>query len=328
MINMQISEQIDIDRITLSQDPIFIVGSPRSGTTLLQCLLATQDNLYSLPETHYFNIISRFIEMDDNGFIESACLNTVFGQITKEMGLGFPRRALDRITAMAEEKQLKPKKLFELVIFPCLYEQVGDYDLTRIRWIEKTPDHLHYLEKLTEFYPNSKVVCILRNPIYVAHSRRTHFLHEKDWRVTTFAYEWNHMIFVIEDFKEKYPKRIYLLRYEDLVENVEEQMTSLCRFLDIEIRLHLLEGYRAVSERVILPWEKWKQDVTANKIINRNNLWKKQVGLLDILRIQRITEENMKKYGYEISLKIIQTIFNIVAGSISTISERVRKIDN
>ena len=45
-----IPDKIDFD------SPIFIVGFPRSGTTLLQTMVSTQKNILSFPETQFFNI--------------------------------------------------------------------------------------------------------------------------------------------------------------------------------------------------------------------------------------------------------------------------------
>ena len=38
---------------------LMIVGSPRSGTTLLQTILATQTELFTLKETHFFRHLQR-----------------------------------------------------------------------------------------------------------------------------------------------------------------------------------------------------------------------------------------------------------------------------
>jgi len=35
--------------------PFFIIGTPRSGTTLLQCILATHSKIAMAPETHLFS---------------------------------------------------------------------------------------------------------------------------------------------------------------------------------------------------------------------------------------------------------------------------------
>ena len=35
--------------------PVFVVGCPRSGTTLVQCILSASSSAFSLPETHFFS---------------------------------------------------------------------------------------------------------------------------------------------------------------------------------------------------------------------------------------------------------------------------------
>ena len=39
--------------------PIFVVGCPRSGTTLVQCILSASSDAFSLPETHFFSSVQQ-----------------------------------------------------------------------------------------------------------------------------------------------------------------------------------------------------------------------------------------------------------------------------
>ena len=56
-------------QLILPQNPVFIVGNGRSGTTLLQSLLATQNGVYSFPETHFFSHVYPLLESDSGGFL-------------------------------------------------------------------------------------------------------------------------------------------------------------------------------------------------------------------------------------------------------------------
>src|SRR5262249_28338226 len=38
--------------------PVFVVGCPRSGTTLVQCILSASSHAFSLPETHFFSEVA------------------------------------------------------------------------------------------------------------------------------------------------------------------------------------------------------------------------------------------------------------------------------
>lgn len=308
----EFNQQIVLDEIILPQDPIFVVGFPRSGTTLLQALLATQEGIYSLPETHFFCDISNLIETDENGRIEGLCLTKVFERIKQKMGLEFPRPVADRIILLAEKKELSSKQLFEMIVFHFLYEQIDDYYSTKFRWIEKTPYHFAHLDTILKFYPSAKFAAIIRNPVPTINSTKK-LVNLPKVSVPVRAYRWNYMIRLIENFRERHPRRIYLLRYEDLVQNLEREISTLCDYLDIEMNIELLNRYKDVSSRFILPWEMWKNDVRSKEISNTNK--SHRVPLLDVLIIQHFTQENMQKYGYGISFPSIQRAFDFFASS-------------
>ena len=99
---MKFSDHIDLHKINLPQDPIFIVGYPRSGTTLLQSLLATQENVYSMPETHFFTAISRSIKTNEKGYVEATCLSQIFKELSRVMNLEFSQNAANSVFQIAE----------------------------------------------------------------------------------------------------------------------------------------------------------------------------------------------------------------------------------
>src|SRR4051794_7029657 len=52
------------DCMTGLDRPIFVVGAPRSGTTLVQCILSANSQAYSLPETHFFSVVLPALGVD------------------------------------------------------------------------------------------------------------------------------------------------------------------------------------------------------------------------------------------------------------------------
>lgn len=310
---MEFNKRINIDKIELPQDPIFLVGFPRSGTTLLQSLLATQKNIYSLPETHFFRIISQFIETDENNCIEISCLHQAFKEIKRMIGLEFPQPVTELLLSMAEEKKLDQKKLFEIVVFPYLYDQVHGYALTDIRWLEKTPSHFYVLDKILTLYPDAQIVIIIRNPIAAIYSRKKSIPQEKNYSVDKLAHQWNEMIKLTEDFRERYQNSIYVLKYEDLAEKTEDTMNLLCEFLNIEINADQLGTFKDISKTFIQPWETWKNDVKSKEISNTNEFRIKEMSMIDILKIQHITQGNMLEYNYNVLYKNIQAVFILIA---------------
>jgi hypothetical protein len=302
------NERIKLNKISLPQDPIFVVGFPRSGTTLLQTLLATQEGLYSLPETHYFSNVSRAIRTDENDLIESACLSEVFESIRQMMGLEFPRAVADEIAHMADRKELAYKRFFEIIVFHYMNEQIENPYSTRFRWIEKTPVHFYQFDRILGLYPAAKFVAIIRDPRPTISSNKKAL---PEWREPTriLAFRWNQMTRILENFRKRHADCIYVLRYEDLVENVEKEMDALCAFLGTAVNLGLLKAYKDKSRTLILPWEQWKDGVRAGEIANTNNLHR--TSLIETLIIQCFAQEGMIKFGYPILFPRLQRVFDI-----------------
>jgi hypothetical protein len=303
--------EIDLDSVRLPQDPVFIVGCSRSGTTLLQALLMTQENAYSLPETHFFSIISRSISTDRDGFLKSSCLPEVLKDVKMMMGLEFPPATKATLFSMAEQKRLDKKTLFELILFPFLHRQIQKYDLQDIVLIEKTPFHFTAMEEIVELYPRARFIGIIRHPVAVTTSRKKNINQDKNLTIKTLASQWNRMIFLCEKFQEKNQERIYLLKYEDLVQNVSQKMSELCRFLNIKYKPDLLKKYKDLTDCIILPWETWKRNVSKESILNTNEATIKAARLFDAIRIQSVTKKYMKKYQYEILFPKSQKIWDV-----------------
>jgi hypothetical protein len=303
-------DKIDLGTIRLPQDPIFIVGCSRSGTTLLQALLMTQENVYSLPETHFFSIISGSIITDGKGFLKTSCLPEVLKDVKMMMGLEFPAATKGRLFSLAEQKCLDKKAFFELIVFSFLYRQIQKYDLQSIVLIEKTPFHFTAMEEIVKLYPKARFIGIIRHPVAVITSRKKNIIQDKNLAIKKLATQWNRMISLCENFQEKKQEQIYLLKYEDLVQNVSRKMSELSRFLNIKYNPDLLEKYKDVTDGVILPWETWKRSVSKENILNTNEATIKEARFFDAIRIQSITKKYMKKYQYDILFPKSQKIWD------------------
>lgn len=99
--------------LLLRQDPIFVVGYPRSGTTLLQSLLATQADLFSLPEVHFFYIVRQKLVVKDDR-IQPECLEATIETIRERVRLSTNLET--HLRQQAEAQALSPKMLYEAII--------------------------------------------------------------------------------------------------------------------------------------------------------------------------------------------------------------------
>ncbi len=286
----------------LPQNPIFIVGYPRSGTTLLQRLLVTQPGVYSFPETHYFCVIEKQLLFNENRNILPSCLNNVFEKIAEKMEFRFTTEETNLIINRAHENRLSSKDLFEnIVIRFLIHFHPVVQRLHTFNWIEKTPNHAHFLERIVEFYPDAHILHIVRHPVPAIFSRKLKFPFNKDIPLEELARRWNRILEDIEDFSELFPGNIYTFRYEDLVEDTETELAAVGDFLNISINPDLLSSIKQknYSESFVLPSETWKLNDLARDVSNTNEDYRKLITPQEAESIEMITLKGMIKYGYQ-----------------------------
>lgn len=246
---------------------IFIVGSPRSGTTLLQNLLANQVYINTFPETHFFHTLCN--------------QNIVFHKLNV-----FPNLKTEvLIKSLSSELQLKPNKVKNKNFFNKyfygywirLFSQILDKDTlnnSKEVWIEKTPLHLHYIPIIENYIENTHFIHILRNGLDVVASVYNYSKkHSTEWSgersIDQCLNRWKRDIQFSKENIHK-PNHSFLL-YEDLV---SEKRTEVLSSLFIELDLHynktlFNEIDKDIFTKTVQDFEPWKKGVL-NKIENTN----------------------------------------------------------
>src|SRR5207244_597995 len=116
------------------QRPIFIVGCPRSGTTLVQCILSASAEAFSLPETHFFSHVLQAIDSAPQMPIGSKEIRFARQAFETEAELTLPGSFWSALEGRSEVRALD---LF-LAVVEYYRPAVG----RGLRVIEKTPRHV------------------------------------------------------------------------------------------------------------------------------------------------------------------------------------------
>src|SRR4051794_12588174 len=184
--------------MTTTPRPIFIVGCPRSGTTLLRLMLDSHRNISCGPETHFLTDLAKLTD-----------------ESWRRLGLfGFPK----------EYWHGKVADFFESF-------QV-DYARRRgkTRWADKTPIYTPILGFVTELFPTSQIIHVIRDGRDVVASHREKW----GWRSgTRSTRKWPRYVRIARDVGAMLPPERYLeVRYERLVADPEAVMREVLGFLD------------------------------------------------------------------------------------------------
>ena len=211
---------------------VFVVGCPRSGTTLLQRMLDSHPMLTIANDTHF---IPRAIKGSTQG--GDPALTPELVQSVRHYHrfhrLGLADSAVDRAAR-------GPNTYSEFV--SALYRELANSKGKPLAG-EKTPDYVKQLPLLHRLFPQAKIIHIIRDGRDVALSL-LEWAHEKKgpgrfklWKqnpLATSALWWSRMV----ESGRKHgrhigPDHYYEVRYEDLVTDSERELRRIADFLDL-----------------------------------------------------------------------------------------------
>lgn len=177
--------------------PIFIVGSPRSGTSLLRLILDSHPSIACGPETHVLS------DMDDS--------------------LG---RHWVRLQRYGAEKE------FWHGAYAEVFERFqADYAARRgkTRWADKTPSHAQHLEFVTTLFPEAQVLHVIRDARQVTASALARWGWRRAW---TMPATWQRSVTMARAYGNgAEPGRYREIRFEQLVGATEETLRGVFEWL-------------------------------------------------------------------------------------------------
>lgn len=251
---------------------IFIVGFPRSGTTLVQSLLASHSALTSFTESHFFSrhftplrplawaVLGKDPSARVREFLEEN------GEAPPEAAAWFAR--LGRSAARA--KPLLPLQSAEaarrfLDVLDQLARRRG-----RTGWIEKTPRHLRYVPFLERISGRGRTrfLHVLREGVdAVASLEQASPNWETPYDLEAGARRWNADV-ALSLRRVGMPADCFVL-YEDLTASPEDTVRRLLAELGLAWEPGLLDRYTDTARRVTTGEEPWKAETGGS--IRRSN---------------------------------------------------------
>ena len=294
--------------IFISEDPIFIVGFPRSGTTLLQLLLSNAPETKTLPETHFFTTL-RIMGYFDNGNFDKDFFEE---RISRFLGLEY---SLPRKYFILEQginyKILK--ELFESVI-SCYFENHSKKSTFRL--IEKTPGHLKHVRNIYRLYPKAKFIYIRRNPLNAIQSFINKLPGGKQKDIIALARKWQAGDNLFREFFKENIANCYVISYEELITNPHKELLDLSDFLGFsEFECDLSNLNR---KELFIQEESWKTNDFEKGDIRRDETEIKWTAR-QLFRLIYVLEEEIAKNNWISSdirvrfiyyvVKVIKTIY-------------------
>jgi len=273
---------------------VFIVGMPRSGTTLLNYILHTHSKISIAPETHFFDkFFSKYENFNSYSHSKKIeLLNSYLNNEDIEI-LDFTKEEKKQIIDNAVLSDFELKKTF--------YEILKKYSEKNNSKIlgEKTPAHLEYIEILNKWFPNAKFIIIYRDPRDVCLSLKN--VPWNNGNSETNARRWNRYIELSNKYKQnnQISSKLLEIQYEELILTPISIIKKICSHIEVSYEEQMLKYYENTTikskELKLVTWkDKNKESIDKNNF----NKWINKLSLDEIKIIETITSSNLEKKGY------------------------------
>jgi len=186
--------------------PIYICGMPRSGTTLVEQIIASHNDVYGAGELVYIQkLIKEYFLVENELSIE---------KVKEELEV---------------EENFINKEYFKMMDFHKFKEN---------NFTDKAPQNYRWLGILKIFFPNCKIIYCKRNAKDNCLSIYKNFFAADDMKwafdQSDIANYYNLHLNLMDYWKSKLGNFIYEINYENLVSNKEEEVKKLIKFCDLE----------------------------------------------------------------------------------------------
>jgi len=217
---------------TKNDQPFFVIGYSRSGTTLLRLMLNAHPDLYVPKESQVFQFVPRIagsLVRDNNDLTRIIKWMKAEPNFTEK----FP---ISRFEEFAQTRLPLPLP----VLFQALYRiSAADIGKPHARWGHKKPEDWPFTYKLMEWYPEAQFIHIVRKPHDSVASMETHLSQNLRLRsvVPTYihaAWKWRECQRAQRIIAPRLGKnRYFRVHYEDLVHDPRTILAKLCEFLKL-----------------------------------------------------------------------------------------------
>ncbi|MFD2543287.1 sulfotransferase family protein [Lacinutrix gracilariae] len=205
----------------------FIVGMPRAGTTYLTKVLNNHPNIVCSGETLYYG--RKFVTPNDSGNYSEKEVGMIFNNLINQSW--DPKIINDAKPKIKKELDIYHANISKEVTVNTPLDVFGKVlcDIhNKEQFIEKTPHHIQYINRIKKYNPEAKFIALVRNPYTFMLSYKfqgqqknevVRSIFEKIYHPISCALVWRKNYNAISTAKNNFPKDVLVIETEALKSN-------------------------------------------------------------------------------------------------------------
>ncbi|MFI6293268.1 sulfotransferase family protein [Nonomuraea sp. NPDC050790] len=278
----------------MSDRPIFVIGCPRSGTTMLQLMLHSHPRVAVPPETRF--LVPAYYRRRVFGDLRVASARQALAQwIATDKNTKFRELKIDKDDYVRESAE-GPGSLGSVIgtAFRMYADRFG-----KARWGDKRPSYVKQVDLLLRLFPDAQFIHLIRDGRDCVSS-----LKEMPWYTLDSFHAvstWAEAIDAGAKLRKTMPEDSYYeLRYEDLTDDPATEMKKLCHFLEEDFDPAMLSPREAAQ--VAVPVHKvWHSNTHGEVTKSRVGSWATRLEDWEISLCEQVLGERLEAMGYELT---------------------------
>lgn len=277
----------------MSDRPIFLVGCPRSGTTLLSVMLHAHPRIAMPPETRFLMAVYH--------------QRARFGDLTDPANRRRLARYITRSGGRFSDLDIRRRKVVRDIVAgpPTIGSAAGavwrEFARSRgkARWGEKRPAYWKDLDAVLRLFPDAQVIHLIRDGRSCVAS-----LTQVDWwksgtigAMTTWSLAQRELGRVGRGL----PAGAYhRLRYEDLLADPHAELTRLCSFLGEDFDAAMLR-FSGAAQDIVPDRKTWHVRTRGELDPSRTEAWRGVLEPGDAGLFEHVAGRQLRALGYQLS---------------------------
>lgn len=276
--------------------PIFVIGPPRSGTTLLRLMLTSHPLVCIPPESLFYVRLRR--EYSGKGTMPGRLSDFVESLYREER---FRTWRVER-AALVDAYEASPPLTYAAAVTAVYRAYAAHMSPAAQIWGDKNPAHLYHLQAILTDFPRARAILILRDPRAVYHSLSAAEVR-RTWQgmrspLLTTCKNWRQAARVVRTYQED--PRFLTLHYERLVAAPERELRHLCAWLDLDFDAAMLRFHEENARKELVPRRElsWHARTLEPVTAARANAWRDRLSVADIEALELFLGRELSRLGY------------------------------